>query len=289
MSKPLEAGMGTMVASRVHTLAWGMKLVRGSDGDVTGWSGFQRERTVTVEGDPLVLNPSYAVDVGEIVRNAGFDVGSFEARVVRFDSLFTKADLLAGRWNDSRFYLFQFDWATPANGIVPWVKGMFGPNKPRQGHYFIEFRDLRQWVQRDTHRITGADCDYDFGDPDTCTLDLAPHTYAGSVTSVASQSQFTDSALAQPEHTFRMGRVDWLTGLNAGLSEKVRVHGTGGVITLMLPMLYPIDVADTFDIVAGCGRRRADCIAYGNVLNFPGFDQKKRADEYAGGATVVAA
>jgi uncharacterized phage protein (TIGR02218 family) len=261
-----------------------MKLTRSGDGDVSGWTGLDREATVTVEGDSLLLMPTNGIDLSSIARTAGFGVDNLEVTVVKFDDYMTRIDLLDGFWDNSEFFLFQYDWATPANAVIPWLAGTFGNIKPRLGTVVIELRCLRQALQQDTTRITQANCDAEFGGP-RCTLDLTPHTYAGTVTT-AGQRTFTASALAATAGAGDEGKLTWLTGANAGRVRKVKTHAGGGVLTLWDPMLLPVDVGDTFSLVIGCPRTRAACIDFGNILNFQGFDQKPTADQVTGGAVV---
>ena len=69
---------------------------------------------------------------------------------------------------------------------------------------------------------------------------------------------------------FTYGLVTWLTGANAGYSMDVRQF-TPGLVTLALPMSYPIAVGDTYTIVAGCDKTAATCkTRYGNLMNFRG-------------------
>ena len=275
-----------MLDTGAHTLAFGMRIVRNGDGDVSGWTEHDVGATVTVDGDPLVLDPINALNMSSIVREAGFAVGNLEVTVLQFDEYLTRADLLDGFWTGSEFFIFQYDFKAPTEAVIPWMAGTFGRVKPRLGSYVIELRDLRQFIAQDTTRITQANCDYDFGD-DRCTVDLTPHTYSGTVTSVDTPLYvFTASALAGDDDKFTQGKITWVTGENAGSQRKVRDFATGGIVTLVLPMLHEIQVGDTFEIVAGCLKRRADCIAYENVLNFPGFDQKQKTDAMIGGAVV---
>lgn len=282
--KPLDAGMQALLATRVHTLAWGMKLTRSGDGDVSGWTSHDREKTVTVEAAPLLLTPTNGIDMSSLARTAGWGVDNLEITVLQFDSYMTKIDLLDGFWDNSVGLIFQFDWATPANGIIPWLAFAFANIKPRLGSVIIELHCLRRYLQQDTTRITQPNCDKEFGGP-TCRLNIGPHTYSGTVTT-AGQRTFTAAALAPAAGTFNDGTLTWLTGVNADRQRKVRSHTVGGVLTLWEPMLLPVSNADTFSVVAGCARTRAACIAYGNVLNYPGFDQKSTTDKLTGGSTV---
>lgn len=259
-------------------LAWGMRVER-ADGEIFGFTSHQLRKTVTIDGDDLDLEPSNAINVSSIARSMGMAVDNLEAEIVAFDDVLPKLDLLEGRWDGARFYIFQFNWSTPGAGVIPWIAGKFGNSTPKLGSYVIELRDLRQDLQNDVTRVTQANCDYRFGDPATCTVDLGPHTYTAAVTAAASGYQFTAAALVNPAGDFTEGEVIWLTGINAGLRAKVRLSEAAGVITLALPMLRGIEVGDTFDIVRGCLKRRVDCIAFENVQNYPGMDAAPTTDK----------
>lgn len=280
-------GMATMLARPVHTLAWGMKVTRARDDQVSGWTSHHKRKTVTVEGAPLALRPQNSISISSIARTAGWEVDNLEATVIQADDYMTSADLLDGAWQNSPFFIFQHDWATPANQIIPWLAGTFGRAKPKLGHIVIELRDLRQFLRQDTTRVLQANCDFEFGDPATCTVDLAPLTTAGvAVTAVASQREFTAASLVNPADDYTEGKVTWTTGLNTGSVRKVYRHPGSGVIELAIGMLRPIQVADQFTITRGCLHTREACIDFANVLNYPGADQKKKVDELTGGAVV---
>jgi uncharacterized phage protein (TIGR02218 family) len=283
--KTIDAGTRAMIDSRVITLAWGMKLIRGGDGEVSGWTDFDRPRTVTVGGSPLLLDPQNSVLMSQLARTAGFAVDNTEVSILEYDDYMTKVDVYDGLWDNTEFFIFEYDWATPSNAIIPHIAGTFGVFTPGLDTFKFELHDWRRNMQQDTTRVTQAGCDEEFGGP-RCRIDLAPFTFAGTVTSVASEYTFTASALGNPAGTFEEGNITWLTGLNAGRSRKVRTHTTGGVLTLMLPALREIQIGDTFTIVAGCARTREACKAKGNILNYQGFDQKATVDALTGGAVI---
>ena len=69
---------------------------------------------------------------------------------------------------------------------------------------------------------------------------------------------------------FAYGAVTWLTGQNAGYRMEVKQFAPG-VVTLALPMEYPIAVGDTYSISAGCDKQLGTCSArYSNVVHFRG-------------------
>ena len=275
--------MATHVASPSTTLVFGMRVER-SDGQVFGFTSHDRPKTVTVLGNALDLEPTNSIDISSIVREIGLSVATLEATVLAFDDVLTRADLLDGVWDGAYFFIFQFNWANPAHGLIDWMAGKFGATTPRQGSYVIELRSLTQALHNDTTRILQAGCDYRFGDPATCKVNLAPHTYAFSVTAVASNRQFTIN-LANPDDDFKEGELEWVTGLNAGKRRKVMTHASQ-VVTIAEPAIRPIQVGDTGNIIRGCRKRREDCISFANVLNFPGADLKPTRDDLAKGETA---
>jgi uncharacterized phage protein (TIGR02218 family) len=274
--------LASHIASRSHRLAWGMRVER-SDGDITGWTSHDSAKTVTIDAAPLVLEPTNAIDISSILREIGLGVPTLEATVLELDATMTRADLLDGVWDGARFYIFQYNWASPSDGLIDWLSGRFGGVTPRHGSFVIELRGLTQAVHNDQTRILQADCDYRFGDS-RCTVDLGPHTYTGEVDAVTNQRVF-DIDLPNPDDDFTEGEIEWLTGLNAGKRRKVMLH-TSGTITLAEAAVRTIQVGDTFTIIRGCMKRRVDCIDFANVLNFPGADLKPTRDAISAGDTA---
>jgi uncharacterized phage protein (TIGR02218 family) len=261
------------------TLAWGMRVER-TDGDITGWTSHDRAKTVTIDAVPLVLEPTNAIDISSIVREIGLGVPTLEATVLELDATMTRADLLDGVWDGAKFYIFQYNWASPSDGLIDWLSGLFGSVTPRLGSFVIELRGLTQALHNDSTRVLQADCDYRFGDS-RCTVNLAPHTYTGEVDAVTNQRVFTID-LANPDDDFTEGELEWLTGLNTGKRRKVMTHASQ-IVTLAEAAVRTIQVGDTFEIIRGCRKRREDCIDFANVLNYPGADLKPTRDDLSQG------
>lgn len=77
---------------------------------------------------------------------------------------------------------------------------------------------------------------------------------------------------AKPADYYAEGVITFTSGANAGLSQKVKTHIVGNVLSLSLPMLSTVAPGDALSIYGGCRKRLAeDCIAkFNNVLNFQG-------------------
>src|ERR1700674_3593394 len=138
-------------------------------------------------------------------------------------------------------------------------------------------------------------CRYDLGDSG-CTQNLTNYTCTGAqALSVASQHEFTTNLAtftvnltpsttgAPTDNYFRGGKFTWLTGNNAGFKTECETNtAAGGDIQLIADMYFPIQVGDTFTIIAGCnhlhktgvGVYGGDCaIKFGNVINYGGEDE----------------
>lgn len=76
--------------------------------------------------------------------------------------------------------------------------------------------------------------------------------------------------------------LTWTSGDNDGLSVKVKTYSSAtDTFTLMLPMVLPIQVGDTYSVVAGCRKRLdEDCrLKFSNVLNFQGEPHRPAVDD----------
>jgi hypothetical protein len=106
-------------------------------------------------------------------------------------------------------------------------------------------------------------------------------TQQGTVTIAHERVHFIASALTQAAEWFKYGKLTWLTGANASLSQDVRRHGAGGAFTLWDEMAEPIGVGDTFEVHAGCALRHdLDCRdKFDNIKNFNGEPFLPGSDE----------
>lgn len=103
---------------------------------------------------------------------------------------------------------------------------------------------------------------------------------SASVTSMTSNQIFTDLAQAQVSDYFGNGTLTWLTGLNVGVSVKIKAFASGQ-FALMLPMMNAIQVGDTYTATPGCrGRHIEDCKnKWNNILRFGGEPHRPKVDD----------
>jgi len=276
MPKTIPALLLTNYASDTPTTAFGLKITR-ADAEVFGWTSADID-TEDI-GDSVLYRATPGLDVASWAASAGLAVGNTELSILHEDDTITRADILAGRWNNAEFNLFRYNWASPSDGIEYISSGRLGEVMPRAGHYVVELRDLRQYLQQPVGAASTKTCRARLGDA-MCMVDLGPWTETGTITSVTSKQVFADSSRAEADDYFGEGILTWTSGFNTGLSQKVKTY-VSDTFTLILPMIFDVQVGDTYSVIAGCRKRLdEDCATkFSNELNFQGEPHRPTVDE----------
>jgi uncharacterized phage protein (TIGR02218 family) len=144
---------------------------------------------------------------------------------------------------------------------------------------------LRQALRTDTSAIFQQNCRARLGD-EQCTVDLAPLTFAGTVTGLITPLSFQAAALTQDTDYFTEGYITFYTGANTGKRIKVSSFVVG-VVTLDTDPIDAISEGDEFLIVAGCMKRfTEDCVGkFDNGLNYQGEKDKPQVSDVVGDPT----
>jgi uncharacterized phage protein (TIGR02218 family) len=260
--KTVSANMITALATRRTTLAWSIVFTR-PDGVVLRYCGGTRDKTIA--SNLYSAQPGFTLS--SITATAGASVvDTLELTVLPSNDV-EKADFLAGRWNGTRCDIAEFDWATPANGTIPWPSYRVADIRPQGAAFVLELRDLRVMWAQDYTLHTGKECQNRLGDT-RCAKVLTAFTHTFTVTSVTNRRVFTCSGLAQAADYFTAGQCTFDDGLHADLPLLVLDHATGGVITLAVPLMADVVIGQTGVLIAGCMKRLADCRdKFSNVLN----------------------
>jgi uncharacterized phage protein (TIGR02218 family) len=286
------------IETRQTTLSEALKITR-RDGAVFGFTSHDTDSTI----DGVVYRASPGIEVTSIDTGSSFAVGNMELRTLADGGMFTVSDIFNGLWTNADFQIFRYNWSSVTDGIDILMAGTIGEIQILDTQIVIELRDLRQYLQQPLGSLTSKTCRYRLGsmtraDGGLCLKDIsaAPFTVAGTVTSVASNSTFTDASRSEADDYFGEGLVTWLTGSNAGTTAKVRAYDSiagspslGGTFTLSLPAFTAIAPGDTFTAVAGCRKRHdEDCvIKFDNSINFGGEPHNPGVDQFTRAPTVA--
>lgn len=110
-----------------------------------------------------------------------------------------------------------------------------------------------------------------------CGLDRDAFDVAGAITSSSTASVINCSLSGSAEY-FTRGRIEFLTGPNAGATRAVK-RWSGGQLTLALPLFAAPTVGDTFTAWPGCDKTPTTCQnRFANRVNFLGMPTVPRPE-----------
>lgn len=274
MTKVVPAGLLSNYQGDSPTVAWAIKITR-TDDEVYGWTSADRDATI----DAVIYESAPGLSVASFASSAGLAVDNSELTVLADDTIITRADIIAGRWNNAAYLLFKYDWTDVSAGEEVISAGFLGELHPRSGAYVAELRALQQYLQQPVGAASTKTCRARLGDA-MCMVDLGGWTETGTITGVTSKQVFTDSSRTEADDYFGEGILTWTAGLNTGLSQKVKTYASD-TFTLSLPMIFDVQIGDTYSVIAGCRKRLdEDCAAkFSNELNFQGEPHRPTVDE----------
>lgn len=239
--------------------------------DVSAWGG---------SSSALLFDAEQGLNATSIVSSAGFNVDNLELSTLDDGTLFTKTEVLQGKWKNAEFYIFRYNYesVTSTADVEVLLRGWFGEVTLKQNIVVVELRGLAQKLQQPVGIVSSKTCRARLGDA-KCTKDLTSFTHNFTVTAVTDRSTFTASSAVQASDYFGEGLVTWTSGDNDGVTQKIRSFASG-VFTFVLPMVEDIQIGDTFTAIAGCRKRLEDCRdKFDNVLNFQGEPHRPLTDD----------
>lgn len=272
------------------TAAWGILLVR-ADGTEYGWTSSDRDAVGHASWPAalvdVVFRSAPGLDVQAFATSASLAVDNTELTVLADESVITRADIIAGRWDNAAYTLFRYNWADLSDGVEVRSVGSLGELQPRAGSYVAELRGLQQYLQQPVGSVSTKTCRYRLGSTSKpaglCMVDTSDvaWTKTGTLSNVTSKQVVRDSTRAEAADFFGEGIFTFDDGLNAGLSQKVKIHAADGTFTFSLPMIFMPEVGDAYTVVAGCRKRlEEDCRdKFDNVINFGGEPHRPVIDE----------
>lgn len=256
--------------ANVHRLAVCWEIVR-TDGVVHRFTSHNTR--LTFNGQEY--SPVGYLDASASVAEQQLKVANREVSGYITADAITESDLRAGRFRDAAVTEFTVNWRFPYLGA-----------KTQSVYYIADTNfDGEQWKAQVEglgyllEQVIGGNlnrnCEYKYGDIKTCMKDLTGEQFNGTVSSIFISRRVFNTTLTNPRAYYNLGRVDWLTGDNAGLRVDVKAyaHGASGVngrLYLWIPAAYRVQVGDTFTATRGCDGTETTCIARENIKNFGG-------------------
>lgn len=216
--------------------------------------------------------------------------GNMELLGIISDAGISEQQLYNGLFDFAAFEIWMVPWNN-SGGETPFrlMAGTTGTmSHGIDGFKFEVLTGSANLRQKGLLEVFTPSCRYGFGSTldARCPVNLAAITVTGSATSIAvpaasnssSRRIVIDSSRAEPDGHFDLGILTFTGGANAGAKSEIK-RFEGGVFVLWSPLLFPIEVGDTYSATPGCNkspadhmRFNADMIDYGGFPDVPGSD-----------------
>ena len=258
---------------------------RLSDGTTLGFT--QWDRDIDYDHDDgygeTTYSASQGIDPSTLATDVDYSVANAEGRILVNTTLvgLTLEMVESGALDDAQWDMFLVDWRDPSPGTAALLdSGDLGEVRTEDGLVIIPEllsygMRLRQMVghvwQRPGRCIFGSPADSQTG----CGVDAEALWEEGEVTAVGAE---TDRTFSGDTGMYFPGRLEWLTGDNAGTkryaTESVSdLSSSGGTVTLAETTPFVIEVGDTYRIRPDCTKLKDGdygCDYYENWPNFKG-------------------
>lgn len=216
--------------------------------------------------------------------------GNMELLGIIADSGISEQELYNGLFDHASFEIWMVPWLNHG-GETPFrlMAGTTGTmSHGVEGFKFEVLTGSANLRQRGLMEVFTASCRYGFGSTldSRCPVDLAAITVTGSATTTAvpaasnssTRRVLIDSSRIEAAGFFDLGILTFTGGANAGASSEIK-RFENGVFILWSPLLYAIEVGDSYSATPGCNkspddhlRFNADMIDFGGFPDVPGSD-----------------
>jgi len=265
--RALDEDLKAHLLSGATTLATCWRIER-RDGETFCFT--DHDRALVIGGETFA--PETGGEGSALSSSADLSIDNAEVVGLLSSERLSPSELMSGRFDGAEVEIWRVNWADPSQRYLL-KSGLIGEVKREGAQFTAEIRGLAQSLDQPKGRVYERVCDAHVGDA-RCGADLESAAFKGegAVTSVIDGGRFIASGLGDfDDGWFVHGRLDWLTGANAGTSGHVKAHA-GGAVSLWLPAGASIAEGDAFEVRAGCDKAFATCRKkFSNVINFRGF------------------
>lgn len=260
-SEPFSAHL----ASGVTTLCSCWRIVR-EDGAVFGFT--DHDRALVFDGTQF--EPETGAEGSALASSADLSVDNAAIEGALSSERLSAAELTSGRFDGASIELWRVNWADSSVRALL-KRGAIGEVKREGARFTAEWRGPAQAFDLTRGRVYQKGCDAVLGDA-RCGVALSALGVDTEVVAAFGEGRFSVSGVSGFEPgRFDGGRLDWLSGANAGTrSDIARLAASD--IALAAPPGFPIAPGDTCRLHPGCDKSFATCKAkFSNAANFRGF------------------
>lgn len=273
--KSCSGALAAYIAQGQTTLATLLKVTRQYDGAVYGFT--EHDQNIVFSGLTYISTTSY--NRFNLNAKQSTDATTTELSGA-FDSIITRADVLAELWDNAQLTLYLVNWQDLTAGAMILDTGSFGQFEPQEFGFKVQLHGMSYLLTFLGGDLCAPECRVDFGSP-LC----APGGSLFSGTTINSLLQtltvlttdgvktMTVSGLTNTGKPFNGGLVTFKTGNNTNLSGEVLSvnFGTNTIVLRPTVLINTIQVGDTLYLFPACDKQFQTCVAtWGNGENFQG-------------------
>lgn len=255
--KTISTELQAHKAQQATTLCKLMRLQR-TDGTVTGFTDLDVDVAYNDGDGPVVYDASQGMLPSTIAMQGGLSVENAEITglLANLDTGINPQDVRAGLYDYAKLRIYLVNYEDLSMGHEWLGAGSLGECTIQDGQVISEYRGLAQPLQQDVCQLYSLTCRAQYGDSRCgATLDWTTGTVTAQGTDPTTQF-LTDVAVEDGYYV--PGAIQFLTGKNAPRTLEV-IDFTGSEVSLLLPLYYPPEVGDTFQIRIDCPKTQAGC------------------------------
>ncbi|KWI90201.1 hypothetical protein WM08_15205 [Burkholderia ubonensis] len=177
----------------VKTMASCVRITR-KDGQVFGFT--DHDINIGVGGVLYTSSSGFIASAIENTSDLSTSNLEVDGLLLATGGAITQADIEAGVWSNAAVLIFGVNYLDLTMGQINLVNGNLGNFTLMNGSWKVELRGVSQTFQQAKGDQFSPTCRATLGDAQ-CTLNLAPFTATGAVTSVVNQLQWNDTSLTQ--------------------------------------------------------------------------------------------
>jgi len=268
------SGINAHIQLGQTTTARLLKVTRSSDGQIFGFT--DHDQNIVFSAVTYLSTTSFNPFNQADKNNA--DASDTELTGA-FDSVITRVDVIADRWDNSTFQLLRVNWENPTDALIL-MTGSFGEFEPQEFGFRVALHGLEYPLTFIGGDVCGPTCRVDFGSPPCAPSgSLADGTTINSllqsltVSSTDGTRTMVVTGLSNTGKPFDGGLATFQTGNNTNLSAEVlHVDFATNTITLRpWTQVGVIQVGDTLKLFPACDKVFSTCVqSWANGENFQG-------------------
>jgi len=276
MSRTLTAGLTSHLALGEHKRCMMLRLDL-ADGTTLAITDHSADLDFDLGDGSVTYSAGTGILPSDLALAVGIDGSDIEVTGPIAD-LVTRTAVIGGRYDDAVARLFQVNWSDLTIGALKLLKGRVTKAEVRGGQFSFTIASEASRFGQTIGRVVTAYCDADFGDT-RCGLTIIP--LSATVATVTDERTFTVTfSGSYANDYFNRGTVTFTSGeLNGTRPVEIFDWSAAGAVSLWTGLAEAPQVGDTLEIRQGCGKTRADCLAFDNVINFRGFPDVPGTDQ----------